>query len=179
MAWNIENVASNWSGGSVASGSIYSGHNDNNPAYALPADPNDVNGYAGDANTGGNQRRTLTLSNGSVVWDMAGNVWQWTNDSITGTNEPYVSTGGFGWNQYTAITNWGTISQSTLGPINSAWNTAQGIGEIYSEGQTDPSSYGYVRGGSWTYGADAGIEASWLTIGPSSTGIGIGFRCAR
>lgn len=57
----------------VGSGYIYSGHNDNAPASALAADPGDSNGYAGEANTGGNQKRTLTLSDGEVIWDLCGN----------------------------------------------------------------------------------------------------------
>jgi hypothetical protein len=59
IAQNVLSVASNWSGGAVGSGYIYSGHNDNALANALAADTNDANGYYGETNTGGNQRRTL------------------------------------------------------------------------------------------------------------------------
>jgi prepilin-type N-terminal cleavage/methylation domain-containing protein len=179
IAWNAENVGSNWNGGVVGTNYIYSGHNDSQPANALPADPNDNNGYAGETNTGGTQRRTLTLSNGSVVWDMAGNVWQWTNDAITGTNEPYASTGGFTWSQFTAITNWGTMSQSTAGPLNATWNSSKGIGQIYSEGATDGNTYGFIRSGNWGNGSDAGVETLILSFTPGFTNAGIGFRCAR
>jgi prepilin-type N-terminal cleavage/methylation domain-containing protein len=62
IAQNVLSVASNWSGGAVGSGYIYSGHNDNAPGSALAADTSDTNGYIGETNTGGNQRRTLTLT---------------------------------------------------------------------------------------------------------------------
>ena len=79
IAHNVLGVSSNWSGGTVGSGYIYGGHNDNSPTNALAADTNDANGYSGETNTGGNQRRTLTLTNGEVIWDIAGNVYEWTS----------------------------------------------------------------------------------------------------
>jgi prepilin-type N-terminal cleavage/methylation domain-containing protein len=90
IAWNIENVPSNWSGGTVGSGYLYSGHNNNDPANALPASSDDTQGYYGETVTSTSQIRTLTLSDGAVIWDMAGNLRQWTNDQIAGTNEPNV-----------------------------------------------------------------------------------------
>ncbi len=180
IAWNAENVASNWSGGTVGSGYVYSGHNDNAPANALPADPSDSNGYAGETNTGGNQKRILTLSNGSVIWDMAGNVWQWTNDTIQGQNEPYGGSPGFTWRQYTAITNWGTMTQQTAGPLNNTWSSTQGIGQIYSDGTSGNSTvYGFIRGGNWSAGGYAGVGALYLNTAPGGTAYYIGFRCAR
>jgi len=32
---------------------------------------------------GKEQRRTFTLSNGTVIWDISGNVWEWTNNIQT------------------------------------------------------------------------------------------------
>jgi formylglycine-generating enzyme required for sulfatase activity len=47
-------------------------------------------GYRGTGNTsaqpvggGWEQRRTLQLSNGQVIWDVAGNVWEWVNFNET------------------------------------------------------------------------------------------------
>ena len=180
IAWNAENVASNWSGGSVGSGYIYSGHNDNAPASALEASSDDADGYYGETNTGGNQRRTLTLSDGAVVWDIAGNVFQWTNDMIAGQNEPYGGTPGFTYREFTAITSWGTMSQQTAGPLNSAWNSSQGIGQIYSDGTaTNTTVYGFLRGGNWASGATVGVEMLSLNDIPSHMGSDVGFRCAR
>ncbi len=170
IAWNVQNVSSNWSSGTVGTGYIYSGHNDNAPANALIADSNDSNGYAGETNTGGNQKRTLILSNSSVVWDMAGNVWQWTNDTITGANEPTGATPGWNWREYTAITTWGSLTQAKAGPLNSSWNSSNGIGQIYSDGTASNATiYGFLRGGLWDSGGDAGVDTLILNFTPGST----------
>ena len=164
----------------MGSGYFYSGHNDGQPSLVLPTDANDANGYSGETNTGGNQKRTLTLANGSVVWDMAGNVWQWTNDTITGTNEPNAGAGAFAFHEFTAITSWGSMTQQAAGPANSSWNSSQGIGPIYSEGATDGTTYGFMRGGRWDYGSNAGVETLLLSITPGGLNTYyLGFRCSR
>jgi prepilin-type N-terminal cleavage/methylation domain-containing protein len=189
IAWNAENVASNWAGGVVGgtgAGAMYSGHNDNVPAVASPADPSDANSCAGTdgpsscGGTGSNasQRRTLSLSNGSVVWDMAGNIWQWTSDTIIGTNQPNAGPGAFAWHEFTAITTWGTMTQQTAGPANSTWNSSQGIGEINSEGETDGTSYSFVRAGYWDSTSVAGVDVLAMGTGPSAN-ITFGFRCTQ
>jgi prepilin-type N-terminal cleavage/methylation domain-containing protein len=180
IAWNAEQVSSNWSGGSPGSGYLYAGHNDNAPAVALPGDPNDGNNYSGETNTGGSQKRTLTLSNGSVIWDMSGNVYQWTNDTITGTNEPHGAAAGFNWYSFTdGGMNYNGMTQATVGPVNSGWNSTQDIGQMYSENATDGTTYGFIRGANWGGATTAGIEAFSLNSTPTSTAFSFGFRCAR
>jgi len=88
IARNIELVTANWSTGVVGNGYIYSGHNDIDPFNALVASTDDSDGYYGTNNTSGNQRRTLSLDNGNIIWDFAGNVVQWCSDSIQAKDMP-------------------------------------------------------------------------------------------
>ncbi len=188
IAWNAESVASNWSGGAVGSGYMYSGHNDDIPALVSVASANDSQNCAGTdgpsscggTGTNATQIRTLTLSNGGIIWDLAGNIFEWTNDTIQGQSEPTGVTPGFTTRQFTAITNWGTMTQQTGGPANSAWNSTQGIGQIYSDGTSgNTTTYGFIHGGDWADGGFAGIESLNLNIQPNGAGSYVGFRCAR
>ncbi len=184
IAQNVLSVASNWSGGSIGSGYIYSGHNDNAPASALDADSNDSNGYSGETNTGGNQRRTLTLANGAVIWDLAGNVYEWTQSTIAGNAQPGFSGETiYAWKDYSdsnliqnglpssAYPSFGT-------PAASAWTSTQGIGRLYSD-YGNGSTSSFARGGYWGDSSYAGVLALYLHGIPSTTGTYIGFRVSQ
>ena len=86
IARNIEDVSSNWATGTIEnSGGLNIGHSDTNPASTLKADSDDNNachetGQTCDATIWNSQRRTHTLSNGEVVWDMSGNADEWVKD---------------------------------------------------------------------------------------------------
>jgi uncharacterized membrane protein len=182
----VQNVLSvgnpNWSGNVVGSGYIYSGHNDNAPANALVADPLDSSGYAGETNQGGNQKRTLTLTNGQIIWDIAGNLWEWTAGTST-TGQPGVSGGGYVWREWTAVTNPGSLtpnpSPATTGISGAnSWNSGNGIGVIYSNAD-EVALRGFIRGGSWLNGGLAGVLALYLGYAPNSPNNNIGFRVSR
>ena len=187
IAHNVLGVDSNWSGGTVGSGYIYSGHNDNNPANALAADTNDTNGYYGTSNvTPSNQRRTLTLTNGEVIWDMVGNVYDWTAGQTSG-GQPGAS--GYTWRQWNTIAGTGSLSPNphpNYGtPAASDWTTGHGIGRVLSS-STDTSLRGFLRGGSWSHGSIAGVLTLSLYNSPGGTGSSpgdtpgaVGFRVAR
>jgi len=177
---NVLSVGSNWSTGTVGSGYIYSGHNDNVPANAL-AVSNTSDGYSDTGNVAGNQRRTLTLSNGEVIWDMAGNVWEWTSGTST-TGQPGITGTGYNWREWTAITNPGTISPNPSASATgitgaSGWNSGNGIGQIYSNTE-ETSLRGFVRGGNWVRGGNAGVLTLSLGSGPGAD-TSIGFRASR
>ena len=109
IARNAEAQAGNWTLGSVGLGYLFAGHNDNAPAAAKAASSTDTgnnrcaytdtagttenptscptNTANNTSGTAGNQVRTLTLSNGAVIWDIPGNVWEWTASTyVLGSN---------------------------------------------------------------------------------------------
>jgi hypothetical protein len=89
IALDLENVASNWGSGVVGQGPLYKGINASNLGLAASAD--DTQGYFGieslatqPMGSGKEQRRTMTLSNGQVIWDFAGHNWEWVDWSVGG-----------------------------------------------------------------------------------------------
>ena len=167
---NIELQPTNWSSGQIGSGYIPRGNSDSSAA---------MDGT--DPLTGANQR-TLTLSNGAIIWDIAGNVWEWTDATILGRDQPkcVANPTGFGWCEYSGLVSYGALSPERLLPLNSSWNTTQGYGRIYSSGApNNPNTFVFVRGGYWDYGTYAGVLALSLYVGTSYTNSNLGFRCAR
>jgi len=181
---NVLKVGSNWSTGTVGSGYIYYGHSDNNPTNAIAADTSDSNGYANTSNTSGNQRRTLTLSNGEVIWDLAGNVWEWTSGTVQSpTVQPGITGTGSNWREWTAVTNPGTISPNPSASATgitgaSSWNSGNGIGLICSNTE-DTGLRGFLRGGAWNNGGGAGVLTLDLRYAPSRADTYVGFRVSR
>ena len=169
IAWNAEGVASNWSGGTMPRGNSDSG-----------ATQSDSSVY-GTGYSDFLHLRTLTLSNGQVIWDMAGNVWQWTNDTILGTQKPVGSGGGGAYSEWPTVTIYyaGPLpTEQTAGPSTASWDSTKGVGQYY-EGGNGGTTYAFLRGGSWGSGAGAGVESLLLGNTPGNTGYDIGFRCAR
>jgi formylglycine-generating enzyme required for sulfatase activity len=175
IARNIEAQLSNWTTGTATSsaigtGGLYRGHSDTSPNTALAAGP-DTDGYIGTGQSGFSiERRTHTLSNGEIIWDLSGNVWEWTNDTIMGVNKP---TGG---SEFTAMTGYGSLSYDLIRPSNT-WNSTQNMGQ-YFVGSTTGGPFAFLRGGDWTPNStDAGVFTLDLTHTPSFTYSSIGFRC--
>ncbi|MGA1050539.1 MAG: SUMF1/EgtB/PvdO family nonheme iron enzyme, partial [Minisyncoccia bacterium] len=167
----------------VGSGGLWRGHSDNSPANALEASIDDNLGYAGTNNdptsangwSGWQERRTHTLSNGETIWDLSGNVWEWTNDIIQGANKPNNSSGGF-YQQWTAISNFGTLSYDLTRPSNTSWNSTQNMGQYLAGGLTG-GPFAFLRGGDWDITARAGVFTLALGSTPSRTNNDVGFRC--
>jgi len=207
IAMNAVQQASNWNGGVVGTSYVYSGHNNNSPAWASPADPNDANGYAGTngpvagggTGTGGagatNQKRTLTLSNGSVIWDMAGNVFQEVQrsnmnvgDNQTAMTMPSCSTNSSStwvWCECPNATGWPTDPSTALtaGQTNppNGWNAAtNGMGQVETWGSGgSQGTTAFIRSGVWNSGSGDGVftlDLNWYT---GYTGYYVGFRCSR
>lgn len=186
VAHNVVSVAANWSGGAVGSGYLYSGHNDNVPANFLDASANDADGYVGTGNPGTNQKRTLTLTNGQVIWDFAGNAGEWTAGTMAGNVQPGVTgeAGAF-WKEWNAS----NVVQGSLStranppygtPVASGWTSAQGIGKLFSyRGNSSTATHGFIRGGSYTNEENAGVFMLNTSNAASSVNANRAFRVAR
>jgi formylglycine-generating enzyme required for sulfatase activity len=180
IARNAEQVGSNWTGGSPGSGIMAAGWRNGGNTAVAPANTTAYL-YNTGANTGASggsvdQRRTLTLSNGNQIWDLSGNVWEWTNDlDNDATNSGWA--GGFAswsWQEWSSV---GATQRNNAGPSNSGYNSGNGMGQVYGNNTTGGNAF--LRGGPWGNGTDAGAFALHLGSAPSYTGTSVGFRCAR
>ncbi len=195
IARNAENVASDWTGGAVGTGALYSGHNDNSPATALPASGSDADGYSGTGDSApSNQRRTLTLGNGSVVWDLPGNVWEHVQRSVLNVGDlvttmalPACSDGlaAWGWCDFVTaapyVSAWSAdVVQARVAPGNPAYYASQGMGRVYTfKNGVNQGTTVFIRGANWGYGPSAGAFTLDLSWGTGATGADVGIRCAR
>lgn len=187
IARNIEAQSSNWTGGTVGSGGLWRGHSDNNPSNALTASTDDNLGYTGTGNISPSvERRTHTLSNGEVIWDLSGNVWEWTSDTIQGQNKPNNSSGNFwqNWSVFNIGVSYGSLSYDLTRPSNPDWDTTttpvssnENVGQYYAGTVLGTTIFGFLRGGDWNGTTSAGVFTLNLNITPTSTTTGIGFRC--
>lgn len=186
IAANLISVGSNWSGGSVGSGVMFVGHTDGTPAAGLVADSNDANGFSGTGQSSGSQRRTLTLTNGNVIWDFSGNVHEKTDAGLSAGEAPGLSgetaTAWKDWDNPNLILNKlpSYSHPGSISPTVVSYTSSQQVGKLNSNyGQSD-NRYFY-RGGSYNTGETYAGVVSLLTSSATatSTSTAIGFRVAR
>lgn len=184
LAANLANVGINWSSGQVGSGTLRRGHSDNNPGNPCAANASDANAYvegdcSGLSSGSFTQRRTSYLSNGSVIWDIGGNVWNWISYNNS-ADKPTPAADD--WTEYTAVKGSTTTPLAHLTPLNSSqsfwdnsWNSAQGIGQIYHG--TNGSGGAMLRGARWDDGANVGLFAVYMSHSASDANPSLGLRC--
>ena len=168
IARDIESVKSNWTG------TVLNRGNSNSSAAMDGTDP-----------LSGVNKRTHTLSNGQVIWDFAGNVWEWVDDTIA-QGEQYINfnQNASNWYEFNA-TDLFKVAQklpyTEVGPKETyATPSSNGLGRIYINTSNGSSANrAFLRGGAWGNGADAGVFALALGNSPTYLNAGIGFRCAR
>lgn len=180
IARDAEQVAANWSSGSVGSGCLFRGNNGT-------ADSCGYNGADPEQGGGRDAKAKLSLSNGATIWDFAGNVWEHVlrdaSDTLTSdADHPDTASGSgsFAWREFTALTGYGALSYDMIRPSNASWDADQGMGRIYTCDQCGGGTNRvFVRGGSWGNGASAGAFPLYLRWTPSNQSQTVGFRCAR
>lgn len=196
IAQNVMLVAGNWTGGAVGSGQMYLGHTDNSPSGRIAASTNDSDGYintgnfAGDASvsvngvTGNSQRRTLTLSNGEVIWDFVGNAYEWTQGQATG-GQPGVLGGGLATREWNAVTTHGTLSPdpypATAYAPAASWVGAQGIGRVHTNADDTTVTHPFLRSGYYNHSAGDSPGPFYLCTSDIMTDAyaSIGFRVTK
>lgn len=185
---NAEQVPTNWSGGSVGSGYLPRGNS--NSVKAQDGSSQYGTGYSDFTHL-----RTLTLSNGSVIWDLAGNVWEHVQRSVSNAGDltttmalPACSDGlaAWGWCEYASpgtpyVTSWSAdVAQAKVGPSNTSWYSSQNVGQVYTfKNGVNQNTTVFLRGGYWGNGAYAGAFTLFLNWVAGYRLFNVGFRCAR
>ena len=186
IARNIEAQLSNWTTGTAAStavgiGGIYRGYSSiwrYGPQIAATTDDND--GYFGTGLSGfAIERRTHALSNGQVIWDLSGNLWELLNDTILRVDQPNNNSGSF-WQEWTVFNtggSYGVLSYDLTRPSNSNWDSNQSMGRylMYDSASASNVSQPLLRGGHYPEQSNAGIFA--LGDMPGYGYDRVGFRC--
>ena len=189
IAHNAMSLNDNWVSGTVGTGAMVSGHKDGAPANSLAASTDDSDGYYGTLNSTANnlsarERRTLTLTNGQVVWDIGGNVWEFTdNISDASTPPPGLPTDTLNnftykeWNDANVVP--GGFASSFPGygnPIATSWNSIQGLGKFVTS-TANTETLALAVGGAYTTGyVNGGLFSMRLNSIPSAASASTGFR---
>lgn len=163
---------------------------DNQPCFGTTID--------GSNKCGGksSQKRTLTLSNGEIIWDLAGNVWQWIDIQIVRNDQPQSKTNGkpdknWLWSEFSTfgnrsvVTDQGTDPQITYDsfmPVTPNMNSSFGVGRMFHHNGLAADTNikdTIIRGGNWRHGNDSGVFTIHMSPVPNKENIDdVGFRCA-
>ena len=165
IARDIEDVNSNWTGGNVGSGCLFRGNSgDTICGYNSATDP--------DSGAGRNVRAKHTLSTGDEIFDLAGNLSEWTDwDGSSAGFQTGPTSCATGWTNLTAV-NCGALSSDDYDTANGTYTADQGVGRFY--GGAGGAS---ARGGLYFYSSQCGVFSLSFDVLPTSTNQGYGFRC--
>jgi hypothetical protein len=177
IARNAELILDNWMNGnaSYTSGCLFMGN--------VGSEYNLCSYNSGDTEkgTGRDARAKLVLSNSSEIWDISGNIWEWTNTPCNSYGSYYPGPGGgdfYEWNRYPPDPSPDlTDARSFAGPDSShcCTDTNHGMGGYY--GCSDPAAQ-IIRGGGFQDEGGSGLFALNSKADHEEL-YDVGFRCVR
>jgi hypothetical protein len=187
IARNIENVSSNWT---LSSGTLKlnRGHSDNNPNTSCNGLVENVtNNCSTQDGTPSNfhQKRTFTLSTNEIIWDIAGNTWEWIdweketpNTNFTRGPQTCFYDGNVGWEQ---IQNKISTCDPELGETNGPYLASPQDTSLSSSNNIGLIQGGHgeaiTRGGKFSDGIVSGIYSMNLYNEDTEEDSSVGFRC--
>ena len=203
IARNIELVPSNWRYGTVGwdgtedgrSNGLNRGQSNNNPNMLLEASTNDDDACKGtqqtaqscSSSTWHHQRRTHTLRNGEVIWDLAGNAGEWIKNRapsiynasdymlvVINDDERFAQEFTLNGEQKKIREHFGPSSNYTDLATSNPWG---GFGGASLQDQDSLGLRGIHRGGSNGTAFYSGVFAVNLSIQGGVEYPRIGFRC--
>ena len=192
IARNIESVPQNWAESKIGSYlGISRGHTDGRPLGELPASPDDdkgcyLTGEKCDSNLWNSQRRTHVLSNGEVIWDFSGNLWERVADTLQNItyigDDAYISEISLKSHPKSLILFDGVsrVVKDLFGPSGEYWmkysDHHYGLGHAW----LSLSSGVIARGGRWMDSFSAGVFATNLIFSDieSDNPKDLAFRCS-
>nr|BFD61003.1 hypothetical protein CKG001_31100 [Bdellovibrio sp. CKG001] len=190
LAQNLASVSTNWSSGAVASGALNRGHfnddfgwllaagGDDHPCFGLDLDEDSTPDSQAALDAVCNptlwhkNRRTHQLSTGKVIWDFAGNSWEWTKDDYSAgaaTANTYISELISQADSFTTL--FAPPSNLLCSDPNS--NDFCGMGHAW----INAPGGAVTRGGSLYNGTQTGIFSVDLDNSASYSAAHLGFRC--
>ncbi len=194
LARNIEATTGNWDTGIVGSGHMnrgwsrgFFGEGDMNTWFASVSDSTCLFNHAVDncAPAGPfHLKRTNILSNAEEIWDIGSNVIEVTSTTFNRvTDKPYSSGDGALVNDFRTLISIDTLVGTSdvfalkrWAPLgHPAYDSTYNVGEVYLGDTTVGGAI--VRGGFYNGGIRSGVFAMDLSIGPTDTWFGMGFRC--
>jgi hypothetical protein len=189
IATNAAKEGENWTGGVLGSGALVRGHSDASPPEVCPPDANISNAWVqgGDCTRqsqgtlGLDQRRTFTLSNDEVIWDLSGNAWQWIDlNNVSAKPTPADNS----WQKFGELSYSAEMSKTMLVPTNAlknwwtdTWSPSEGIG--WYQGGSNGSGGALRRGGNGIADASrSGLFTANLSAAMEYSSAFTTFRCA-
>ncbi|HXH30845.1 MAG TPA: fibronectin type III domain-containing protein [Bacteriovoracaceae bacterium] len=183
MAHEIEKVATNWTSGVIGTGALYRGHSDSSSSGLEVFDetlPYDGTGNAAsDTPSGFEQRRTLNLALGEVIWDLSGNVSEWVDWSLGGVLDSGPTSCATGEYEIPLLV-CGALATANYAPANPAGIVTADYDNTYNLGSVNVilgSGGAASRGGHSGSNSVAGLFNLDLTFIPSEFYTTLGFRC--